>query len=560
MDIISISILFFWFIAQLKSIFFWIYLWQLKDYHIKRFLAHFKTFKGKQLLFDKTRFLKIGLLFLILFGVITDDSSNFFYFALAILILGFYIIESAISFLKFKNKTAILPKFNKKTIVLCLASASALLAMAIFYTQRIESGFYNPNYLFFYYLPLFILFFDIISPIFVSLIVLLFQPLTVAYRMFVINKAKKRLSEIPNITVIGITGSYGKSSCKEFLYAILKEKFSVVKTPKNFNSEMGISQTIIKDLKSTHQYFICEMGAYGLGGIKLLCQIANPKIGILTGINQQHLATFGSQENIIKEKFELIDSLPENGLAILNYDNSLIKKELETHRFRCKNIKLVSKNKNPDINLSKIKNKNGVISFDCSYKRKDKASFELKIPGEESVIENMILAITCALELGMTMQEIANASKNITDENSPIKMTRSPDEIIVLDSSYSSNPNGVISTINYLSTFRGRRTLVMPCLIELGNEAEKIHQIIGQSIAKNCDLAIITSKDYFNEIKTSAIQAGFNPDRIIFSENPIEITNILKNFLNPGDVLLFENRVNNKVINEFLPFKEKKYD
>jgi len=560
MDIISLLILLPWLLVQAKSILFWIYLWQLKDYHIKRFLAHFKTYKGKQLLFDKIRFIKLGFLFLILLGIITDDSSNLFFFFIALLILIFYLLEASITILKFKQKNIIIPQFNKKTMVLCGISFVSLFILAISYIQRIESSFYNPNYLFFYYLPLFILFFDIISPIFISIIVLIFQPITVIYRTIIINKAKKRLKEVPNLKVIGITGSYGKSSCKEFLYAILKDKFSVLKTPKNFNSEMGISQTILKDLRNNHQYFICEMGAYSQKGIKMLCDIVHPEIGILTGINQQHLATFGSQENIIKTKFELIDSLPENGLAILNYENSLIKKELETHKFAVKNIKLVSKAEKPDVYITKIRNKNGIISFDCSDKKRNKAHFELKIAGEESIIENMLLAITCALNLGMTIQEIANASKNINPDDSPIKMTKSPDDIIILDSSYSSNPSGVISTINYLSTFRGKRVLVMPCLIELGEEAQKIHQIIGQSIAKICDLAIITSKDYFDDIKKSSMQAGFQENRIIYCEDPDQIIQTLKNFLNPGDVLLFENRINNKIINEFLPFKEKKYD
>jgi UDP-N-acetylmuramoyl-tripeptide--D-alanyl-D-alanine ligase len=556
MDFISFLILIPWFFVALKSIFFWTYLWQLKDYHIKRFLAHFSTFKGKQLLFDKTRFIKIALLILTLFGIYNDDSSNIFFFIIALLILVLYILEAINAILKFKRKQLITPVFNKKTIALVGVALILLFTIAYLYIQRIEVSFYNPNYLYFYYIPLFILFFDIISPIFTSFVVLFFQPLTVAYRYYIINKAKKKLKQTLGLTVIGITGSYGKSSCKEFLYALIKDKYSVLKTPKNFNSEMGISQTILKDLKNNHEYFICEMGAYTVGGIKFLCDIVNPKIGILTGINQQHLATFGSQENIIKAKFELIDSLPEDGLAILNYDNSLIKKELETHKFACKNIKLISQIKNPYLTISKIKNKNGIISFDCSY-NKDKASFELKIPGEESIIENMLLAISCALHLGMTMQEIADASKNITDDISPIKMAKSPDDIIVLDSSYSSNPNGVISTINYLSTFRGKRVLVMPCLIELGDESKRIHQIIGQSIAKNCDLAIITSKDYFNDIKQSALEAGFHESRIIFEENPEQVVSILKHFLNPGDVLLFENRVNSKIINEFLPTDKK---
>ncbi len=124
--------------------------------------------------------------------------------------------------------------------------------------------------------------------------------------------------------VIGITGSYGKTSTKEILYTILAEKFGenkVLKTKEHQNSEVGVSQCILNDLKPEHKIFVCEMASYNRGGIKLLCDIAKPKIGILTGINEQHMSTQGSQENIIKTKYELIESLPQDGLSIFNGEN-----------------------------------------------------------------------------------------------------------------------------------------------------------------------------------------------------------------------------------------------
>ena len=177
------------------------------------------------------------------------------------------------------------------------------------------------------FLVFWLLIFDILTPAIISAIVLIFQPISVFEKYRLIKKAKNKRKKFSNLLVIGITGSYGKTSTKEFLYTILVEKFGkdkVLKTKEHQNSEVGISNCILKELNETYEIFIVEMGAYNIGGIKLLCNIAQPKIGILTGINEQHMATFGSQENIIKAKFELINSLPEDGLAILNWDNNFI--------------------------------------------------------------------------------------------------------------------------------------------------------------------------------------------------------------------------------------------
>ena len=167
-----------------------------------------------------------------------------------------------------------------------------------------------------------LLFLDALAMIFFSALVLAYQPLAVILRNRLIKAAKRTRTSCKKLLVIGVTGSYGKTSTKEYLAAILSEKFNVLKTREHQNSEVGISECILNELNDRHEIFVVEMGAYNRGGIKLLCDIVQPKIGVLTGINEQHMATFGSQENIIKAKYELIESLPNDGAAFFNGDNT----------------------------------------------------------------------------------------------------------------------------------------------------------------------------------------------------------------------------------------------
>ena len=131
------------------------------------------------------------------------------------------------------------------------------------------------------------------------------------------NDAKRILNSMPDLTIIGITGSYGKTSTKHFLHTILSEKYNVLMTPGSYNTTLGVIRTIREQLKSYHNIFIVEMGAKQTGDIKEICDLVNPSIGIITAIGEQHLETFKTITNIQKTKFELIDALPRNGLAVL---------------------------------------------------------------------------------------------------------------------------------------------------------------------------------------------------------------------------------------------------
>ncbi|PIP23112.1 MAG: hypothetical protein COZ91_00975 [Candidatus Nealsonbacteria bacterium CG_4_8_14_3_um_filter_39_7] len=522
-SIIAIFTPFPWLIRTAKAGLFWIYLWQLKEYHLGRFLAHFQTEKGQKIFFNKLFLIKIllavGIFFLVFSGIFRQQSSPLFpffksfYQITGVIVFLIYIVEAYKSVLDFLKKQYKKPVLTKKMSFLILTAGITYLSLLLLvfsqpFLAKLDSFSLFP-FPIFLAIPFILLLLDILTPLIISLIVLLFQPLTVLGRTLIINKAKKKIAGFKNLIVIGITGSYGKTSVKEILFAILSEKFKTARTAEHRNSEIGIAQTILEDLKPKHQIFICEMGAYCRGGIKMLCDIVKPKIGILTGINEQHMATFGSQENIIKAKFELMEALPADGIAFLNGNNRY-----------CKNL------------YEKIKIKKFLYGENVGQRG----------------MENIEGAKIVAKELGMTEEEISKSCQKIKNNLSGIEIKKGANNLIILDSTYSANPDGVFADLEYLQTYQGKRVIIMPCLIELGRSAEGVHQRIGKKIAEVCDLAIITTREFFDILKKSAIENGIKEENILFMENPTEIIKKIKDFTSPGDTVLLESRVPEQVI------------
>jgi len=536
-----------WFIAASKNVLFWLYLWQLKEYHIGRFLAHFQTVKGRKLLWN------IPLLLKILFALVFLLGWNFWKNNILLLYIGisttlFLVVGSAVVYF-FESLWTVKNIFQKKLKIPVLTFKTVPLIFICFLFEIIVSLLVfqlSGNDLSLFILGL--LLFDIFIPLIVSAIVLFFQPLAVLRKNHVIGKAIKKRKQFKDITVIGITGSLGKTSVKEFLAAILSQKFNVLKTQEHQNSEMGISECMLNELKPEHQVFIVEMGAYNRGGIKLLCKIAQPKIGILTGINEQHLAIFGSQEKIIKTKFELIESLPEDGAAILNYDNQYVKSRIQdtNYKLKVKNKKLYSVMEKPDIWAENILVNKDLVSFRVFLRNGESAYFHLNVLGKHNVI-NFLGAIGAAKELGMSLEEISKACEKIEKQQGGMVLKRSPLGMNVIDSTYSSNPDGVFSALEYLKVWPGRKAIIMPCLIELGLASKSVHKRIGEKIAEVCQLAIITTRDRFREIKKAAMEKGIEPGKIIFSENPKDILERIEGFNNENDIILLEGRISKEI-------------
>ena len=507
MILILFFFFFLWLVRTIKDVLFWFYLWQIKEYHWARFTAHFKTAKGQELLLNKARIIKVFLLSLFLFNPLI----------LFVFLPLIYLFESGKTIFDFYKKTFLKPVFTLKTIVLVLLVVFLEIFLIIFFFLKIEKTIWL-SVLFF---PGLLAIADLLTPIIVFLAVFFSKPATMLAIKKIMSRARKKRKKFGNLTVIGITGSYGKSSVKEFLGEILCEKFETLKTPQNINAEVGIARTILEKLNSKHQVFIAEIGAYNKGKIKKVCEMLKPDIGILTGINEQHLATFGSLENIKKAKYELIDSLPKKGIAVTG-----------------DNLEIIAEN---------IKEGKEFIRFTAYAQDGDSADFKVNLAGKHN-IKNILLAASCAKKLGMNLTQISSACLKIKLEQGGIKFLKKEGPVI-LDSSYSANPTGVLASLEYLKAYSGKKIVVMPCLIELGPASKRIHTKIGRKISEICDLAIITTKDYFKEIKNEASTA-------FFSENPKKICAKLKEFSGKEDVILLEGRISKKIKKEiFINFK-----
>jgi UDP-N-acetylmuramoyl-tripeptide--D-alanyl-D-alanine ligase len=290
----------------------------------------------------------------------------------------------------------------------------------------------------------------------------------------------------------------------------------------------------LNDLKDYHEILIAEIGAYEKGKIKEVCKMIRPQIGILTGINDQHLGTFGSQENIVKAKFELIDSLPENGTAIFNWDSDLVRREVVARKLKTK-YKRCSVQGVADFFARSVEPYRDYLTFKLYERTGESSQIQVNLLGSQNAV-NIILAAACAKELGLTLNEISRGCFNIKPSQGGIVYTRkiSP---IVIDATYSSNLDGVLADLEYLKLQEGRKVVIMPCLIELDGNSLQDHERIGEKIAEVCDLAIITSKECLG-----AIQRKF--PKAVYLESPEKITEKAKKF----DVIFLEGRVPKKVI------------
>lgn len=524
---ISAFILFlfpFWLVRSVKQILFWIYLWQLKQYHKGRFLDHFKTQKGKKLILNPLQIIKVGLLVVSLVAFLIFPGD---YLTLLILILFLlYFLESFLYFKSLFAKKVKNPVLTKKTIVLIVANFIFLYFYIFIFLSFIKDIFW---------FTFLLLLLDILLPLVVSTIVILFQPIADYYRLSLQRKAKEKISALKEkkLKIIAITGSYGKTSTKEFLTIILSSKFKVLSTPEHMNTEVGIPQLILKELSENYEIFIAELGAYDKGTIKRICGFLQPEIGIVTGVNEQHLALFGTMENLLSAEGgrELLECLPETGSLVVNGENNYCMDLYKKANIR-KIVYSFDKIKNPEI-------------------RKDSASFTIEnidfninILGKHNVL-NFLGAVLIAKEIGMTLEEILKASQKITSKESSLKIIKTKQGFIIIDSTYSSNPDGVIADLEYLKLYKGRKVIVMPCLIELGRAAKEVHQRIGKKITEVCDLAIITTKEYYQVLK-KAVEIGSLP--IFLIENPKEIVAKIKEFCQSGNVVLLEGRLPKEVI------------
>ncbi len=363
-------------------------------------------------------------------------------------------------------------------------------------------------------------------------------PINKLIKNYYINDAKKILKNMPNLIVIGVTGSYGKTSTKNFLYKLLSAKYNVLITPENYNTTLGVVKTIRNNLKATHEIFVCEMGAYRVGEIKEICDIVRPKYGIITSIGPQHLESFGSIENIIKTKFELADSVPEDGIVFLNYDNEY----MERNKINKKVVPYGIENETSNqYNAYDVTSTNRGLTFKMKDENNNEKIFRTSLLGKHNV-ENIVGSIAVANKLGIPMDTLISKVKLLESVPHRLQLINTPN-CIIIDDAYNSNPSGSKSAIDTLGTFNGIKILVTPGMIELGEKQYECNYEFGAYAANVCDYIVLIGKEQTKPIYDGIISKDYNKDKIIIADTLQEGLNVVYQIKTDGKekIILLEN-------------------
>ncbi len=328
-----------------------------------------------------------------------------------------------------------------------------------------------------------------------------------------INDAKKRLRSMPNLKVIGVTGSYGKTSMKYYLKTLLQNKYSVLMTPGNFNTPLGVTITVRRDLKPTHEIFICEMGARRVGEIKEVCDIAHPDMGVITSVGPQHLETFGSMENIQKTKFELADALPKGGLLFLNGDNDYIQEKAAEYSEKIfyYSEKSGEGYQAKDVAVSQLGTEFTVVTPDGEEER-----FTMRLVGAHNVI-NVVGAIGVAHSLGMSLKELKVPVRRIQPVEHRMELKPQGD-VTIIDDAYNSNPVGSKAAVETLKMFDGIRILITPGMVELGDMEEEYNYKFGTYAADCCDYILLVGSKHTKPIYDGVVSKNFPQERLFVFE------------------------------------------
>lgn len=363
-------------------------------------------------------------------------------------------------------------------------------------------------------------------------------PLNKFVYYYYFNKAKKKLRQYTNLKVIGITGSYGKTSSKNILNEILSSKYITRPTPKNYNTPYGLMMTINNYMDKFDQILIAEMGAYTRGEIKNLCDFVKPKYGILTIIGEAHMESFGSQENIQKAKFELIESLPEDGIAILNKDDKLQVEYPLQNKVKVKWIGI--DNKEADVYATNLKCGRNGMEFDCHYSN-GVVHLKTRLLGSYNIY-NILAGVALGLEFGIDINDIKSSVLSLKSTEHRLELKKVGD-IYMLDDAYNSNPVGASGALDVLKSMNGTRVVVTPGMIELGQLEEQKNYEFGKKIADSTDYVILVGEKKTKVIYDALIDSKFDKDNIFVLNNVSDAYGIINSLKEDGvDIYaLFEN-------------------
>lgn len=495
---------------------YWIYLWQLKEYRNDRMIDFFTTQTGKRALLNMWFGIEVALTLVLTLGAFP---------------LPWVLIESAaVVFVALQAarylKHRIMPRWTMKALLL---ECGGVVFIALFFFWGV---WMSVSELFL------VMVLMVVVPVVVTALVVSLRPFIAMHHRRVFEQARQRIAALHPI-VIGITGSYGKTSTKDFLQTILSQSASVLATPKHVNVDIGVAQTVLKSLTPEHQYFIVEMGAYREGEIQSTCSIVSPMVGVLMAIGEQHLSLFGSLDAVQRAKSELLAALPSSGVAVINADDP-----------RCVAAAAVTPARQRFFSLQQqvhVHATDVVALVHCVrftlHIRERAAAVEAPLHGIQA-IPSLLAAATVADYFGLSMEQIVRGIESVTPVSGTMQLKRGINGCSIIDDSYNSNPSGFIAALDYLALFSDKRKIVItPGMLELGAQSDRHHRTVGARIGEVADVCVITKQDFSKSLRDGMKVSGMHDTAIIQNDRPRRVCETLLQALSPDDVVLIEGRV-----------------
>ncbi len=350
-----------------------------------------------------------------------------------------------------------------------------------------------------------------------------------------IQQAKSILKHQPNLIKIGITGSYGKTSTKNILNEVLSESFYTLASPASFNTPMGLTITIREHLKSVHQVFIAEMGADKVGEIEYLSRFIQPKIGIITSIGPQHLNTFKTIENIIKEKMRLAENLPSDGLAVLNMDNEYIRNY--SLKNKCE-ILSYGIDQDADVMAKNIEVSPNGSSFNVVYQDQS-FPFKTRLLGKHN-IANILSAICVGIYLGINMETLQKAVAQVNYVEHRLQL-KTINGFQYIDNAFNSNPEGSKMSLDVLALMPGHRTIITPGMIDLGHKQNEYNKAFGAYMKGRADTVLLIGQTQTLAIFEGLKESGFDMNQVKVFDKVRQAFDYIERHASRTDVTLLEN-------------------
>lgn len=486
-----------------------IFLWWRKEYRFDRMMIHLRTKQGLALWGGKTHAILMGLL--IMWFVLPFQFVVHALLALFITFVGFGYVR--------KFRTWINPPVSPKVMAILVGALFLVITLVQTTSLPILIALTIADIVLF--------------PITILLVGCVTVP-TILYHRLVIARALRALSSHSRMIVIGVTGSYGKTSVKESVATILSTRYKTLKTPGSKNSPIGIAETVLASLAPDTQAFVVEMGAYKRGEIRQMCRMVGPEVGIITAINPQHQDLFGSIETTMKAKYELVQGLVGRSLVIANADDPNIVTMGEWAKRDGHEVVWFSKEKNAKDIVSDVSG----TRFECVF-GKETAHVQTPIVGEHQV-RNILAAIVAAKACGMKLIDAAQAASSIQPASGVMEVKPGINGSVFIDDTFNNNPDAAKAAIHFLAKHKGKKILVFQPMIELGAYADISHEEVGATAATSADAILLTNANWFPAFERGVRRVSKTVPLMVVP--PTQAADYIRKRVKKGDMVLFKGK------------------